>query len=228
MRYAIYFTPPNSSHLTKTAARWLGRDVCNPAALFETHQHSDLTQSPRRYGFHATMKAPFRLADGMEEGFLISEFEKFCAGQSPVTISKLVLTRLGSFFALMPNQTERPLNSLAEQCVRQFEPLRAPLSDEDYKRRKPETLSLAEHENLVKWGYPYIFSEFRFHMTLTDRVPEARISDVKEDLAARFADVTNRPLEISSLSLFCEPEPGAPFEVLTSRSLSASALTRLS
>ncbi|WP_035973715.1 DUF1045 domain-containing protein [Bradyrhizobium sp. WSM471] len=40
---------------------------------------------------------------------------------------------------------------------------------------------------LVRWGYPYVFDRFRFHMTLTDRVPADSQPEVRQALDAVFA-----------------------------------------
>ena len=69
MRYAIYFTPSQDEPLARIAANWLGRDPFS-AATRPVEAVDDLsaaevafhTASARRYGFHSTLKAPFRLA----------------------------------------------------------------------------------------------------------------------------------------------------------------------
>ncbi|MGQ3281168.1 MAG: DUF1045 domain-containing protein, partial [Shinella sp.] len=71
MRYALYFTPSASDPLTLSAQRWLGRNAFTGATLaqlsvqgFDAATLAGLTADPRRYGFHATLKAPFSLAEG--------------------------------------------------------------------------------------------------------------------------------------------------------------------
>ena len=99
------------------------------------------------------------------------------------------------------------------RIVDEFEPFRAPLSDADIARRKPESLSAEHRANLMRWGYPYVMDEFRFHMTLTGQVPPDQAPDMRKALDARFADFVNAPLSIDGLALFVEPARGADFTV---------------
>ncbi len=221
MRYAIYFTPHAQDALTRRAAAWLGRDVftgdttCPPEAdgvsSAEIGAH---TASARRYGFHATLKAPFRLAEGRDEAGLVAGLEDFCRGATPFAVS-LALRHLDGFMALMPDPRSPQLDRLAGQIVRRFDPFRAPLTEREIERRKPERLSPVQLSNLERWGYPYVFEEFRFHMTLTDRIAPDKSDRVERALRDYFNPVLSEPVMIGSLALFVEPQPGAPFEVLS-------------
>jgi putative phosphonate metabolism protein len=218
MRYAIYFTPPEDDALTTQAARWLGRDAFRGQSLtqrnvagFEPVEIAALTEEPRRYGFHATLKAPFELADGSGEDDLLASFDAFAAANRAFEIPQLSLGQLGAFFALVPAAPDEELQAFADACVAHFEPFRAPLSEADIARRRPERLAESERNNLLRWGYPYVFGDFRFHMTLTGQVPAGRQAPMRSVLEAEFEPFTGRPLAISHLSLFVEPERGAPF-----------------
>ena len=220
MRYALYFTPPASDPLTLAGAAWLGRDaftgapVAQPAvAGFGAEELAGLTADPRRYGFHATLKAPFALAEGRSEAELISEIGRFAAGAEPFDIPRAMVGRLGAFFALVPGDPCDALQDFAGEVVRRFERFRAPLTPADIARRKPEALAAAERQNLMQWGYPYVFDEFRFHMTLTGRVVAGRRDAVEGVLLDRFAAFHGRPLPITGLALFREPARGADFTV---------------
>ena len=218
MRYAIYFTPPEDDALSIRAATWLGRDAFRgevrqqpDVAGFDASQIVSLTEDPRRYGFHATLKPPFELASGRSEDELLHSFEAFAAVLQAFEIPKLVLGQLGSFFALVPAERYGELHAFADACVKHFEPFRAPLSEADIARRKPEKLTGSERQHLMQWGYPYVFEDFRFHMTLTGQVPAEDQAPMRAVLEAQFAPFINRPLAVSHLSLFVEPERGAPF-----------------
>ena len=220
MRYALYFTPPADHPLTRTAAAWLGRDAFSgedsaveAAEAFAPETMTSLTAEPRRYGFHATLKAPFELAAERTEAELIARFEAFCAAQPAFDIPSIVVGQLGPFFALIPAQAHPPLQAFAAAVVEEFEPFRAPLSDADIARRKPERLSETQRAHLLRWGYPYVFEEFRFHMTLTGPVDPAQADAMRHLASARFAAFTDKPLRISGLALFVERERGAPFTV---------------
>ncbi|EKF61258.1 phosphonate metabolism protein [Agrobacterium albertimagni AOL15] len=180
---------------------------------FPAEELNALTADPRRYGFHATLKAPFHLAEGVREADLLAEFAAFATKTASFEVPSVIVDQLGHFFALVPDSLHAPLQQFAADVVETFEPFRAPLSEADIARRKPDTLPPRQRENLLRWGYPYVFDEFRFHMTLTGPVPEPKAPAMASILADRFADFIERPLRIDGLALFVEPERGAPFLV---------------
>ncbi|TCL71952.1 DUF1045 domain-containing protein [Rhizobium sp. BK251] len=220
MRYALYFTPPKDDPLTGLAARWLGRDAFTGSA-FAVPEHDglsvgdqfELTADPRRYGFHATLKAPFALAASVRERDLLEVAEDFAARTHAFEIPELVLGRIGRFFALVPGSLHQPLQDFSASVVKAFEPFRAALSEADVARRKPERLTERERANLMRWGYPYVMDEFRFHMTLTGQVPPEHSDAMNAILTERFAAHTGRPLAISGLAVFVEETRGGPFTV---------------
>lgn len=214
MRAAIYFTPKAEALATSLAASWLGRDAFTGESTPPVDKgRASITASPARYGFHATMKAPFRLADGATPEEIDRRLAEFCATEAGTEIGKLVLRRLGSFLALVPADEEPDLDRLCAAAVRGFEPFRAPLTEAEIARRDPEALSERQRRHLTEWGYPYVFEDFRFHMTLTGRLAPNEAEAVEDELRQRFAPVLDRPLPIDGLALFVEPEPGAPFRV---------------
>ena len=220
VRYAIYFAPPADDRLSQTAARWLGRDAFNNGALawpespaLERERQMALTAEPRRYGFHGTLKAPFELAAGRSEGDLIAAFDEFAAEIEPFEVPEITLAEIGPFFALVPTRHSAPLQELAEQAVRRFEPFRVQLSETDIARRNPERLTVRQREYLTAWGYPYVFEEFQFHLTLTGPVPDDMRSIMRRTLEAAFDDFIGKPLAVSTVALFIETHRGAPFTV---------------
>ncbi|AOG08570.1 DUF1045 domain-containing protein [Agrobacterium sp. RAC06] len=220
MRYALYFAPCADAPLSQTAAAWLGRDaftgIEHPRTAetdFPAEDLDALTADPRRYGFHATLKAPFHLAEGVSEADLLAEFAAFAAKTASLEVPSVIIGQLGPFFALVPERQHAPLQTFAASVVEAFEPFRAPLSQADIERRKPDGLPPRQRENLMRWGYPYVFDEFRFHMTLTGPVSDAQSPAMANVLNLRFAEFNGRPLRIDGLALFVEPERGAPFLV---------------
>ena len=96
MRYAIYYTPPAGSALARLGQDWFGGaagDILGAAS-------AGLTETPRRYGFHATLKAPFALSDGASAAALSGEMADFAASRAPVTVGYLRVARLDGFIAL--------------------------------------------------------------------------------------------------------------------------------
>lgn len=220
MRYAIYATPSADHPLSVAAARWLGRDAFTgedhplpPIDGFSGGTIEAYLADPARYGFHATLKAPFTLAEGQSEADLIATLDAFAAATAPVRVPELVIRRLGRFFAFVPNERVEALDDLAGRIVADFEPFRAPLSEADIARRRVAGLTLDEETNLIRWGYPYVFDAFRFHMSLTGRVPKDDAEAMATELKRRFAEFDGKSFEIDRLGLFVEPERGAPFRV---------------
>ncbi len=222
MRYAIYFSPPGSDPLTETASRWLGRNAFSGEGFDDYASFADVTEEPRRYGFHATLKAPFELAEGIHESELVEAFSAFAASHAAFDIPEIVIGSLGPFFALVPATLHQPLQDFTADVVRHFEPFRAPLSERDIARRKPETLSESQRANLHRWGYPYVMDDFRFHVTLTGPVSEGRRQEMADILAETFSGFIHRPLTISGLGLFVEKERGEAFTVHSWQPLAAS------
>ncbi|MCW5697552.1 MAG: DUF1045 domain-containing protein [Bauldia sp.] len=213
-RVAIYFTPPPADLLTAAAAAWLGRDPHGGAVDTATDPGpDDLVAAPRRYGFHATLKAPFRLANGDTLADVDAALAAFCDEAGPVVIPAIRLARLDRFFALVPSEAVPDLDDLAARTVELFDRHRAPLSEADLARREVAPLSERERANLMRWGYPYTHQDFRFHMTLTGPVADEESASVELLLATRFAPFIDRPLLIDGLALFVEPTDGADFMV---------------
>ncbi|MFN4099764.1 MAG: DUF1045 domain-containing protein [Pararhodobacter sp.] len=208
-RYALYFAPAEGA-FAEAAAGWLGRDAASGAVLDPLHPDLPaLTASARRYGFHATLKAPFRLAEGQSEAGLIAAMDRFGAETPAVTLDGLRIASLGGFLALVPEGDEAPLNAFAAQVVRSFDPFRAPLTPAEVERRKPATLSPRQRAMLGAWGYPYVLDEFRFHMTLSDRLDPAQRAWVEPLAQTHLAPHLPRPAVIDALSLFTEEADGA-------------------
>lgn len=230
MRYAIYFTPPQNDPLTRAAAAWLGRDPFGAAAAqprmtggLSAEEVAFHTAAPRRYGFHATLKSPFTLAEGETEQSLLTALDQFASTTAPVILPRVTLSRLDGFFAITPFEHSAALDRLAGDIVSGFDIYRAPMTERDIERQNPDRLAPEELKNLYLWGYPYVFGSFRFHMTLTGRVAGAQANRVEHAINAHFGPLLDEPLEVDALTLFVEPEPGAPFMVRSSHLLGAMA-----
>lgn len=213
MRYAIYFSPAKDHPLTEAASRWLGRDAFSGTLHDDHSAFADVTAEPRRYGFHATLKAPFELSEKYSEADLLSAFDDFAANQSAFDIPRVVVDALGPFFALVPDRTYQPLQDFAAEIVDHFDRFRAPLSESDIARRRPQSLTESQRQNLSLWGYPYVMDDFRFHMTLTGRVNDSEATGLRDILTSEFSEFTDRPLSVSGIALFAEETRGAPFAV---------------
>ncbi|WP_417671258.1 DUF1045 domain-containing protein [Roseibium sp.] len=222
MRYAIYFAAPADDALIRAGNAWLGRDPFTGERLAQptmndlsTEQFAELTTDPRRYGFHGTLKAPFHLKDGATEAGLIAACEAMADETAPFEIQGLAVNALGKFLALTPTVPEPDLADFASLCVRWFEPFRTQtLNEADLERRRKSGLTPAQDRNLVEWGYPYIFDDFRFHMTLSNKVEDTEAACALKSAATdHFAELTARPRAITHFGLYTEAERGTPFKV---------------
>jgi putative phosphonate metabolism protein len=220
-RYAIYYAPAPASELDRFGAHLLGYDAFNGDALpfadgieQALPDWRDITQDPRKYGFHATLKAPMWLADGKSEAELVAACAEFAAMPRPIPMIKPVVSAIGDFIAITPSQRSPQLEQLAADAVEHFDSLRAPLTPEDRARRNPERLTRRQRDYLDRWGYPYVMEEFRFHMTLTGRLPTERRVAVLAILRQRFAALGMNSLAVDRLALFRQDSAAAQFRII--------------
>ncbi|MGL4237707.1 DUF1045 domain-containing protein [Tabrizicola sp.] len=213
-RYAVYYAP-RSGEFADLAGQWLGRAVETGMPLAQPDVQplpaplSQLTAEARRYGFHGTIRAPFRPAASVSEGDVSAAVKALAAQLAPVRCDGLQLENLLGFLALTPLGCEAALLELGAIVVETTNALRRPLSDEDIARRRPETLTPRQRILLDLWGYPYVMEEFRFHLTLTDRLPPEHIPAVMAAAKAHFAPIIDQPFTIDDLCLFGEDSEGA-------------------
>lgn len=230
-RYAIYLAPPPDSALWRFGSDVIGRDAtgapCSSFALygFDAPAWRDMTAEPRRYGFHATIKAPFRLSESESVETLCEATARLAAAQTPFDLGPLQVSTLRAgadraFIAITPAAPPAELGRLESVVVRTLDRFRATLTEAERARRKPERLSARQRDMLENWGYPYALDEFRAHFTLTDAL--ADFPDVAAALAREFAARVSPPrLVVDALVLFAQAEPGADFSILRRFSLGA-------
>jgi hypothetical protein len=228
-RYAIYAAPgfgsndPTGAALRAAAEAWLGRSAAADSvppppmvpAGWTRAEVDGITGSARRYGFHATLKAPFRLATGRTADELEDRLTAFAGRRAPVAVPELALGCFDGFFALVAGRAPTQVDALAADAVCEFDGFRDAPSAADMARHRPERLDARERELLHRYGYPYVLDRFVLHFTLTDPVPPERQAGVKTALRNHFAALLGRDLVLDSVALFLEPGPGEPF-VLTS------------
>jgi putative phosphonate metabolism protein len=215
MRYAIYYAPMPGTPLHRRGSSWLGRDAHTGEALAqpEIEGLSRLTADPRRYGFHATLKPPFALREGITPEALMRACAALAVDTRGVR-ANLRADQLDGFLALVPDGDPAALQDLAARCVRELEGFRRPLSEDELARRRKAALTARQDANLLRWGYPYVLDDFRFHMTLTERLESGDAGRLLSAAQAHFAAELGEPVSIDGLTLFQEPGPGAPFLAL--------------
>ena len=216
-RFAVYYAPSRGSVWWRAGSAWLGRDAesgepCvapQPEGL--TRPLADLTDAPRRYGWHGTLVAPFRLAEGVTQQNVLEATRRWAHTQSSFALPVEAAT-LGDFVALRPadQNGEASIGTVAASALRSLDALRARPSAADLARRLAAPLSERQRALLTEWGYPYVFDEFRFHMTLSSSLADA---DERATLVAWWQAQTPAlgPLAIDHAALFVEPAPGEPF-----------------
>ena len=229
-RYAIYFVPPASSDLYRFGAVFLGFDCytgeelrCPDDAGLAPWEWSELTREPRKYGFHATLKAPFHLLPSFTESDLTAELQRFAAiPRAPPAIEPAIQS-LGRFIAIVASEPSADVDGLAADCVTAFDRFRRPLSSQERDKRLVSGLTEGRIRNLDRWGYPYVFDDFQFHMTLTGPIDAGRCGAIITLLQGRFNRVNgSRSLPITQVALVRQDAPSAPFRVVHQVELTAS------
>lgn len=164
-RYAIYFAPQPGSALARFGAAWLGYDVAAGAFVAQPQapgiaprRLAEITAEPRRYGFHATLKPPFALAEGAGRGALDEAVAAFAGHFPPFAAPPLRLACLEGFWALMLSQGCREMDRLAASCVTELDRFRALPSADELGRRRRAGLTPVQDALLERWGYPYVIT----------------------------------------------------------------------
>ena len=212
-RFAIYFIPPEGP-LADFGASWLGWDVVAGREADQPLLHGlgDITMTPRKYGFHGTLKPPFRLEEGRSALELEAAVAALANRLAPAQCEGLELTRLGRFLALVPQGDTQDLQGVAQACVCDLDGFRAPAGEDELARRRGAGLSARQEALLLDWGYPYVLEEFRFHLTLSGRLPKDDLPLWEAHVQAHLP-VLPRPFILDQIALCGEREDGR-FEML--------------
>lgn len=215
-RIALYYAPATDDPLHGCASVWLGRDAATGAALAQSPvagiDIAEITADARGYGFHATLKPPFRLRGDVRSA--LQATKEFAGRTAPFALPPLQITDLDGFLALHESLPCPPLNALADGAVTALDAHRATPTEAEIARRKPEKLSPRQREYLQDWGYPYVFAEWRFHMTLTRRLTATEKASVLPAVTKGLGDAPSLTRTISDICVFAQATPGAPFTIL--------------
>ncbi len=211
-RFALYFLPPAEAELSAFGAGWLGwsidegRGVEFLANL--THDHATLTATARKYGFHGTLKPPFSLKHGYNATQLHQAAAELVATLPQFVMPQLELTDLHGFLALRPATESDELSKLAEKLVSGLDHFRSPPSKAEIQRRRSVGLTPRQDALLMQWGYPYVMDEFRFHLTLTHRIPNAEVEAVRKRIQSHLNDQILSPHTIDNIGFVGEKDDG--------------------
>lgn len=214
LRYALYLVPEGP--VGTFGEDWLAwdmlRGVPRPVPGDAPQGWEAITSEPRRYGFHATVKPPFRLAEGRDVSGLMERVGALCGTVAAFDCDGLQLASLDGFLALVPEGDTAALNRFAARVVAELDVFRRPAGEEELARRRKAGLSARQEDYLLRWGYPYVLEEFHPHFTLTGRLgadlPGGGREAVMAHLSVRLAGVPLRPFRVQSLCLVGEQAKG--------------------
>jgi hypothetical protein len=202
--------------LWRAGCEWLQRDPSAPDAPAPQRAH---VREPWRYGFHATLKPPIRLAEGRDDASLRDALDKLAQRTPRFAMPTLSVQWLSGFLALQPVQPlsrSHPLHRLADDCVVQLDPWRSPPTPEETQRRLKLRLDDEQQGLLQRYGYPHVLARWRFHMTLTDSLPHdmGLRAAMQREAERHFSSALAAPLVCDAICLFVEPAPGQPFRLV--------------
>lgn len=214
-RVGLYYCPAEDDPLFAAGATWLGRDAFLGAPVRQPDLPGieAVTADPRLYGFHATLKPPMRLVPGCSWRSLLAGVDGMAGGIAPFDLPPLAVTDLHGFLALRETVPSAQLQALADVCVEKPDRFRAPPSADELARRRRASLTEAQDTMLTRWGYPYVFGTWFFHMTLTRRLSAAEHAIWRPDAERFFAAAVAVPRRVTDVCLFTQIGPGAPFVI---------------
>lgn len=215
-RIALYYAPETHDPLHERASAWLGRDAFSGAEIPQPAiagiDIAEVTADARGYGFHATLKPPVRVQGDTQAA--LQAAQDFAARTAAFALPPLQITDLDGFLALREAAPCPALHALADGAVAALDPHRAPATEAEITRRKPDKLSPRQREYLASWGYPYVFAEWRFHMTLTRRLTPAEKSIILPAVTDALGDAPAISRTVTDICIFAQAAPGAPFIIL--------------
>ena len=215
-RYAIYWTPPPDGPLSILGEQLFGpgRPGLAQAIGVEPDTLVEATEGPAHYGLHATLRAPFHLAEGVAPEALGQAIADFAAQHSTVPIPEPELAELGPYLVLRPSREAPELDQLAANVVQAFDPYRAPLGGRELERRRADGLTPRQEEYLHRWGYPYVFDTFRFHVTLAGPCDGQTRTLLARTLQPQLAPLLATDWTLDALSLVTQPDRTTAFDLV--------------
>ena len=205
VRVALYYAPAADDPLWAAGAAWLGRDAATGASLPQPLAGLDaLTAEPRRYSFHATLKPPTAVREGVTWDDLMLASRAIAASTPAFELPRLAVENLHGFLALRETIPCPALQALADACVAGTDHLRAPPDEAELARRHRAGLSSAENAALLRWGYPYVFATWTFHMTLSRRLSAEEHDILRPAANAWFAASLQQKRQVDHICLFLQ------------------------
>ena len=232
-RYAIYYAPPKESNLEEFGRYWFGWDPLN-AKLINNKQRINYLNGfgiknlknidknvliAKKYGFHGTLIPPFKLNKNYSTNTLFKKTEDIAKKFKKFKFYKFKLKKINNFYAFVQNKKNNNINKLSNRLVRELFKFRSPLTKKEIDRRNPSKLSKFQLNILYKWGYPYLMSEFKFHMTLASEVTGNKLYSELKKIENNKEIILNEINNFDKIYIFGENQKGM-FENLENFSLS--------
>lgn len=220
-RCAIYFTPAPFTEWWMAGTQWLGRCAITGATPappdipgLSPEVFGACTADPRRYGWHATLKAPFTLSPEKTLPEVVSRMRELGSRLQSFTLPPLRVSTEGGFLALRPQGDTAQIEHTAAACVQDLHDLALPLSAVELARRRRVPLTPDQDRLLVQWGYPWVLSHFQFHLSLTGPLQPLAVTERQALVQAAEGHFHALPsCRFEHLALFTEAEKGADFQL---------------
>ncbi len=182
-RVAIYFLPKKNSSLENFGKNLLGRDINKKKKISLTRRQKyfinrgftyfdelkNYCEQPAKYGFHATLKAPFRLKRNVKTKNFYDVISHIATQHSRFKIKGLKIVYSKKFTFITSRKPNKLLINLENDLVKHLDTFRAELNKTEIKKRIPDSLTFKQNKYLKEWGYPFVFDQFKFHMTLMNQ-----------------------------------------------------------
>jgi Protein of unknown function (DUF1045) len=216
-RYAVYLTPPAAHPLWQLGCTWLGRDPAHAPPY--PGPAREFVREPWRYGFHATLKAPMRLAPDIGEAVFLAAVRGVARGHHAFPMPRLAVGTLAGFLALVPQAAVpagHPLRRLADDCVTRLDHWRATPTVAELQRQDKVGLDPRQRAQVSAYGYPYVLDDWRCHFTLSDGlagVDAPSAAALRAQAEQHFGPALDAPWTCDALSVFVEPAAGQAFEL---------------
>jgi hypothetical protein len=152
-----------------------------------------------------------RLAPGTRYDDFAQAVAELAEGLAAFPLPPLAVENLDGFLALREQEPSADLQALADCTVATLDGFREQPEAAELARRRRHGLTEAEEAMLERWGYPYVFQLWRFHITLSRRLEAEEMARARPVAAAYFAHALDSPRRVSSLAVFTQRAAGAPF-----------------
>ena len=221
-RVAIYFLPKKNSSLENFGKNLLGRDINKKKKISLTRRQKyfinrgftyfdelkDYFEQPAKYGFHATLKAPFRLKRNVKTKNFYDVISHIAAQHSRFKIKGLKIVYSKKFTFITSRKPNKLLRNLENDLVKHLDTFRAELNKTEIKKRIPDSLTFKQNKYLKEWGYPFVFDQFKFHMTLMNQNNNKLSNKQKLELEKLIYKISNNVIEFNEISLLGENKNG--------------------